>query len=134
MSVAVGRTRPSGRVTVTGDAQVWRYQPPSGCGSRSRAAARGGRSAVMPSSSQAGDPALPLDDALLDGAPVADVLAGHGPDEREAELLRHAGAGRVGRLALDADLLDRLDGEGCVGEGERGRGGEALPGPVDVHP
>ena len=30
--VAVGRTRPSGRVTVTADAQVCRYQPPSGCG------------------------------------------------------------------------------------------------------
>src|SRR5262249_461662 len=32
ISVAVGRTRPSGSATVTGEAQVCRYQPPSGCG------------------------------------------------------------------------------------------------------
>ena len=46
MRVAVARTRPSGSVTVSGEAQVCRNHPPSGCGSRSRTSARGGR---MPS-------------------------------------------------------------------------------------
>ncbi len=36
MSVAVGRTRPSEVSTSSGDAQVWRYQPPSGWASSPR--------------------------------------------------------------------------------------------------
>ena len=45
--VAVGRTRPSGSVTDAGEAQVCRYQPPSGCGSSSSVSASAGVAQVL---------------------------------------------------------------------------------------
>jgi hypothetical protein len=48
ISVAVGRTRPSGSVTCASATQVCRNQPPSGCGSRASRAASSGTVMATP--------------------------------------------------------------------------------------